>query len=57
MMVSLENDQIALLREILMSTRNQLRIESSRTDTHDYRKLLHEREQIVESVLSKLNSV
>jgi hypothetical protein len=54
MQVSLEDDQLAILREILTSAVTQLRIESSRTDTHDFRQLLHERERVVESILAKL---
>ena len=54
MTLQLETDQIAVLREILQSTMQQLRIESARTDAHDYRELLHERERVVETVLSQL---
>ncbi len=54
MTLQLENDQVAVLREILQSTMQQLRIESSRTDAHDYRELLHKREDVVEAVLSQL---
>jgi hypothetical protein len=54
MQVSLEPTQIDLLVEILTTTVNQLRIESSRTDGHAFRDLLHERERMVESILAKL---
>jgi hypothetical protein len=54
MQLSLEHDQVAVLREILTSAVTQLRIESSRTDTHDFRELLHQRERLVEAILAKL---
>lgn len=54
MHVSLDYDQVTILRELLTSAVAQLRVESSRTDTHDYRELLHERERIVESILAML---
>ena len=54
MYVSLETDQVALLRDILTTTVTQLRVESSRTDASGFRELLHQRERIVESILAKL---
>jgi hypothetical protein len=55
MYLSLQNDQAAVLREILQSSLRELRIESSRTDTHDFRAKLHARESLVESILAKLS--
>lgn len=54
MQLLLEHGQVTVLREILSSAVTQLRIESARTDTHDFRESLHERERIVESILAKL---
>ena len=55
MYISLQTDQAAVLREILQSSLRELRIESSRTDTHDFRDQLHARERLVESILAKLS--
>jgi hypothetical protein len=55
MNVSLQHDQAAILREILQSSLHDLRIESARTDTHDFREKLHARERLVESILAKLS--
>ena len=57
MYISLQSDQAAILREILQSSLRELRIESSRTDTHDFRDKLHAREDLVESILAKLSGV
>ena len=54
MYISLQNDQAVLLREILQSSLHDLRIQSARTDTHDFREKLHARERLVEAVLAKL---
>jgi hypothetical protein len=54
MLLSLDQDQAAILRELLTSAVNQLRIESSRTDTRAFRDRLHERERIVETILGQL---
>jgi len=54
MQLLLEQGQVAILREILSSAVTQLRIESARTDAHDFRESLHERERVVESILAKL---
>ena len=55
MYISLQNDQAVLLREILQSSLHDLRIQSARSDTHDFREKLHARERLVESVLAKLS--
>jgi hypothetical protein len=54
MYISLEHEQVTVLRQLLTSAVTQLRIESARTDTHDFRQALHERERIVESIVAKL---
>lgn len=54
MLITLEHDEVELLREVLENTLTQLRFDSARTDTHEYRELLHERERIVESLLVRL---
>jgi hypothetical protein len=54
MEISLDYQQVVILREILTSAVTQLRIESARTDTHAYRELLHARERLVEAILAKL---
>ncbi|MGE0869538.1 MAG: hypothetical protein AB7P03_13305 [Kofleriaceae bacterium] len=53
-MLAVDPSEAQVLREILSSTLTQLRIESARTDAHEMRADLHERERIVEALLAKL---
>lgn len=53
MQVTLDRDQTQVLREILESSLKELRIESARADSHDYREQLHKRERVVESLLAQ----
>jgi hypothetical protein len=55
MQLILDRDQTEIVREILESALNELRLESSRTDAHDYREKLHRREHAVEEVLDQLD--
>jgi hypothetical protein len=54
MQVSLDIEQAQVLREMLENTLTQLRVESARADSHDFREMLHHREEVVESMLTKL---
>jgi len=54
MQLMLDSDQTEIIREILDSALTELRFESARTDTHDYREKLHRRERAVEAVLDQL---
>ena len=54
MQVNLDTEQTQVLREMLENTLTQLRIESARADSHDFREMLHHREEVVEKVLNKL---
>jgi len=54
MTLQLDTAQAQLLQELLQTTQTQLRLESARADSHDFREVLHRREEIVEQVLSKL---
>jgi hypothetical protein len=54
MYVSFDREQTETLRDLISSTLKQVRIESSRTDSHDYREMLHHREDVLASVLAKL---
>jgi hypothetical protein len=56
MEVSLEYEQVQVLRELLQSNLKELRFESARADSHDYREMLHHREGVIESVLTKLST-
>jgi hypothetical protein len=56
MYVALDQQQADLLREVLESSLHDLRIQSARADSHDYREMLHQRERVVEQLLSKLDS-
>jgi hypothetical protein len=55
MQLILDRDQTEIVREILESALTELRLESSRTDTHAYREKLHHRENAVEEVLDQLD--
>ncbi len=55
MYMSLDRDQVQVLREILQNALHELRLESARADAHDFREQLHRRERIVESVLTQLS--
>jgi hypothetical protein len=54
MQVNLDTEQTQVLREMLENTLTQLRVESARADSHDFREMLHHREEVVEKVLNKL---
>jgi hypothetical protein len=54
MQVNLDTEQTQVLREMLENTLTQLRVESARADSHDFREMLHHREEVVESMLTKL---
>jgi hypothetical protein len=54
MLITVDREEVELLREILENTLTQLRFDSARTDTHEYRELLHARERIVEALLVRL---
>ena len=55
MMLSLNTHEAEVLREILTSSLNQLRIESARADSHQFRLALHARERVVEAMLARLD--
>jgi hypothetical protein len=55
MRLEINDDLAELLRETLQHTLHDLRIESARTDSHNYREMLHRRERCVEAVLEKLS--
>lgn len=54
MLITLDKDKAQLLREILENTLTQLRFESARADSHEFRELLHARERVVEALLIQL---
>lgn len=49
--MTFDPEQTEVLRDILEAALQHLRIESARTDSHDYREKLHHRERVVESLL------
>jgi hypothetical protein len=55
MMLTLDREQSRVLREILEGSLTQLRLESARADSHDFRELLHRREQAVTALLAQLS--
>lgn len=55
MYVNLDQEQAQVLREMLQNTLTQLRIETARTDSHDFRKMLQHREDVVASLISALS--
>jgi hypothetical protein len=56
MMLNVDREQAQVLREILEGTLAQLRIESARADSHDFREMLHRRERVVDAVLQQLSA-
>ena len=52
--LTLDREQSRVLREILEGSLTQLRLESARADSHDFRELLHRREQAVTALLAQL---
>jgi hypothetical protein len=57
MTIQLDATQAQFLDELLQTTRMQLRIESARADSHDFREMLHSRERLVESLIAQLREV
>jgi hypothetical protein len=57
MTIIVDGEQTQFLRDILEGTLIQLRIEIARADMHDFRKLLHHRERIVEKLLDQIRPV
>lgn len=54
MVITLESNEATVVREILASALEQLRLESARADSHDFRQMLHARERVVEHVLAQV---
>jgi len=54
MVITFDTHETEVLREILASALTQLRIESARADSHDFREALHARERIVEAMLRRI---
>lgn len=54
MQVTIDRNQVEVLREILQASLTQLRVESARADSHDFREKLHARERTVEAILNEL---
>jgi hypothetical protein len=57
MMLSIDSTEAKLLREMLQSALRQVRIESSRADSHDLRIELKVRGRILEGLIAKLSDV
>jgi hypothetical protein len=57
MLIQLDADQATILEEVLESARKELRIESARADSHDFREELHAREDRIDEVLAQLHAV
>lgn len=56
MNVSFDTEQVELVRDTLQHALTELRIESARADSHDFREMLHHRENVLEQVLAKINA-
>src|SRR2546423_15673703 len=56
MAMMLDREQTEVLREILQASLTQLRIESARTVSHDFREALHRRVRVVEGLLMQLGT-
>ncbi len=57
MVITLDSNEATIVREILASALKQLRNESARADSHDFREQLHQRERVVEHVLEQVATV
>jgi hypothetical protein len=57
MKLTLEGVQIEVIRQILESAVIELRLESARGDSQDYRERLHARVRAVEAVLDQLGGI
>ena len=57
MQIDVDSQHAQVLREVLENRLKELRIESARADSHDYRLQLHGREHILEDLLAQLGSV
>jgi len=55
MVLTLDQEQSQVLREMLQGAVTQLLLESARADSHDFREILHRRERIVTAVLAQLS--
>jgi len=55
MYVALDQQQADTLRDILQQQLKQLRTETARADSHDFREMLYQREAVIEQVLTKLS--
>lgn len=55
MYVALDQQQADTLRDILQQQLRQLRTETARADSHDFREMLYQREAVIEQVLTKLS--
>lgn len=55
MYVSFDNEQVEVLREMLQHALTEMRVETARTDSTQYRQMLHHREDVIESVLAKIS--
>ena len=56
MYIEVDRQQAQVLREVLQSALKELRIESARADSHDFRIALHQRERLLEGLLAQLES-
>ena len=54
MTLTFDRETAQVLREILDSALHELRVESARTDSHEFREGLHRRERAVEALLAQL---
>jgi hypothetical protein len=57
MQIVVDRQQAQVLRELLESSLHQLRVESARADSHDFRAALHAREHVVEGLLAQIPEV
>lgn len=55
MVLTLDREQSQMLREMLQGAVTQLRLESARADSHDFREMLHRRERVVTALLAQLS--
>ena len=55
-MLQLDATQATVLEEILESQRKELRLESARADSRDFRDELHAREDVLDTILQQISA-
>jgi hypothetical protein len=55
--IELNNEELAVLKDVLRHTLEELDVEVFRTDTHSFKEMLKHRRGVIEHVLDRLQGV